>query len=54
MKLKTLQHLKEYFSTTDNTYIQNQLKLLELEIEELVIKTRIEECDKAIDKLKTI
>ena len=52
MKLETLQHLQDYFSTTDNLHIQNKLKVLEIEIEQLVIKTRIEECDKRIEKLK--
>lgn len=50
--MKTLNYLKDYFSTTDNLHIQNKLKVLEIEIDQLVIKTRIEECDKRIEKLK--
>ena len=40
--METLQHLKDYFSTTDNTYVQNQLKKLELEIELAILQAEIE------------
>ena len=40
--MKTLKHLQDYFSTTDNTYVQNQLILLEKEIELEILKANAE------------
>lgn len=49
--MKTLNELKDYFSTTNNTYIQNKLQLLEIEIEETILKTKIDTIDTFIIKL---
>lgn len=39
---ETLDLLQDYFSTTDNVYIQHKLQLLKLEIEREIIKTKLE------------
>jgi len=39
--MKTLKELQDYFSTTDNTYVQHKLKLLEIEIEKEIIKAKM-------------
>ena len=40
--MKTLKFLQDYFSTTDNIFIQRKLELLELEIELEIIKGKRE------------
>ncbi len=40
--MKTLKHLQDYFSTTDNTYVQNQLNLLEKEINIAILDAKID------------
>ena len=52
--MKTLKHLQDYFSTTDNAHVIHKLDLLEIEIENEIIKARIEESDKHLKTLKTI
>jgi len=36
--MKTLKLLQDYFSTTDNTYVKNKLRLLEMEIELAILE----------------
>ena len=49
--MKTLEHLKDYFSTTDNTYVQNKLKILELEIDHEIIKAKMDGVNSLAEKL---
>ena len=39
--MKTLKHLQDYFSTTDNTYVQRKLELLEKEIELAILEAEV-------------
>ena len=47
--MKTLKNLQDYFSTTENTYVKHKLKILEAEIEQALIKAKME----ALDELRT-
>lgn len=53
MKTETLKQLQDYFSTTENIYVQNKLEILELEIDQEIIKAKIAMFDelKKINKL---
>tara|TARA_R110000772_G_scaffold24498_5_gene64612 strand:+ start:1821 stop:1967 length:147 start_codon:yes stop_codon:yes gene_type:complete len=40
--METLKKLQDYFSTTDNVYVQCKLQLLKVEIEREIIKAKLE------------
>ena len=48
--MKTLKHLQDYFSTTDNTHVQRKLELLEKEIELAILEAEVE----ILKKVKSI
>ena len=45
MKTETLKQLQDYFATTDNVWVQSKLEMLELEIDGVFIKGKIEASD---------
>ncbi len=40
--METLKELQDYFSTTDNTFVQHKLNILEKEIETEIIKGKMQ------------
>jgi hypothetical protein len=42
MRTTTLKLLEDYFSTTDNVFIQQRLRILEIEIDMEITKAKIE------------
>ena len=52
MTTRTIELLKDFYSTGDNVWMQNKLELLELEIEEIYIKGKMDGTDTCINLLK--
>lgn len=52
MKTETLKLLQDYFSTTDNRWVQDKLEILELEIDSVFIKGKIEGSNECIKMLR--
>ena len=49
-----LKLLKDLFSTTDNTYIQKQLNILETEIEMSIMDAQIETLTENLDRINNL
>ena len=48
---KRLQDLIDLVSTTDNTYMLNQLEILQIEIERDIIQTKYDTIDECYEKI---
>lgn len=51
---KTINLLKDYFSTTENTWMINQLEILESEIEISIIDAQIKVINENLNKIKEL
>jgi hypothetical protein len=51
---KTINLLKDYFSTTDNVYVQHQLEILESEVEMSIMDAQIKVMNDNLNTIKQL